>query len=227
MLITINCIITLCPTIFAHNGDIGFSYGAVSKEVKETFINNINISLVSKLDSKEKICCFDINESGSIAIGTGKYFDKYVWIYSDKGDFQYGYKFNCSGSYGVEWNSDNIKIHFVRSDITIELNRYGDVINIYKIEKNPQNNYHWNNVVFSSKKQQGENIYIAKDNNPLATSYSKLIKIDAKGYETTVYDIEPIQNVRYIISFLFLCVFLIIVFYTIKKQLLKNNQTND
>ena len=81
---------------------------------------------------KNPIECFSVNENGEIAIGCSDSEQKTVCIYADNGKFQYGYSFECSGSFGIEFENNNLNIYFVRSDVAIAVNQMGEVESIYK-----------------------------------------------------------------------------------------------
>lgn len=198
-----------------------FNYESVSEEIQTNFINNINISLLSEEPKKQPIEVFDINKNGLIAIGNEHLDYKTVCIYSDEGVFQYGYKFNCSGSFGVEWNENNINIYFVRSDISVEVDSSGNIKEVLKIQNNTQNNYYWNNVVFANKKELNNTVFSLENDmgilNLFSSDYSQLVKTDYTGDESIIYDVNSEKVIKtYLVLILFFS-FVIIAFINLKK----------
>ena len=49
---------------------IGFTTDNMDLEEQKRFLSNINLSLITEEPSKNAITCFDVNDSGLIAIGS-------------------------------------------------------------------------------------------------------------------------------------------------------------
>lgn len=197
----IRCVFTilLILLLLANGGlevlamNTGFSTESLSEDDIDTFLKNVNISMLEDEPQKKTIECFDVNENGAIAVGFSGSENKTVCIYTSDGNYQYGYSFECYGSFGVELDKNILLIYFVRSDVAIAVNPMGEVEDILKIQNTIENTSYWNNCVFSTRRKIGDTEYILKNDlgvfNLFASSYSQLIVINTNGEESIVYDV--------------------------------------
>ena len=232
----IRCFFTILLLIFLlTNGvvevlatNMGFSTEVLPEDDIDTFLKNINISFFEDEPSKTGIKCFDVNENGVIAIGCSSSDIKTVCIYTNDGDFQYGYRFNCSGDFGVELYNDNLIVYFVRSDVAIMVNSMGKVESILKIKNTSENNYYWNHFVFSTKRKVGDMEYMLRNDmgvfNLFALSYSQLWKTDATGNEQLIYDANSTQLFYVLMMFFGVLVSVGVVAVIITKEFRKKGK---
>lgn len=207
--------------------ETGFLKEQISTQNQKLFLSNINLSLINK-EEKGLINCFDVNNNGLIAIGSKNSDKKTICVYTSNGTFLYGYTFNCSSSFGVEWNRDNLTIYFVRSDVAACFDENGKCIEIKKIKDTIANNSYWNNYIFSTKRKIDQNEYILKNDmgifNILAFSYSQLIKVNENGLETIIYDVSDTIIIKTLIIFLSVIIFISIVVSMLLKKLITKNK---
>ncbi len=202
-------LIIFSGSISAFAMNTGFSTREMNSEDQHTFLSNINLTLISDEPQKSTFTCFDVSESGQVAIGFANDQNKYISVYDANGKFQYGYVFNCNQSFGVQWDSANLIIYFVRSDVAASFDSNGANVESRTIEDTADNNSYWNRCVFSKEKTIDTNRYTAKNNmgilNIFASSYSQLLKTDSNGNETIIYDggtTQTAQTVLFIIAVL-------------------------
>ena len=216
LLLSNNCFLS-----YAINS--GFELEPISNELELQIQDNTDISVFEQEMLGNTIECFDVNDNGMIALGTNNSGQKIVSIYNSQGVFQYGYQFNCSGSFGVEWDTDNIIIYFVRSDIACSVNPLGEIQEIVEIKSNSNNNSYWNNRVFSTTRTVGNVKYRIQNDfgilNIFSTSYSQLVIQDSNGQEKIIYDVNSQQLIKMIVEFVMvLSIVLIVLFVLIKKR---------
>lgn len=214
------CFCTISNRVFAE--DSSFDLEEMLEEDEESFVKNIKISSSVKETGKRPIKCFDVNENGMIAIGCADYIEKTVSIYTSNGDFQYGYKFESYGDFGVEFKGDFLMICFVREDIAVEVDFNGTIRSVSKIKNTKENNSHWNNTVRATKRYVGETEYILQNDSRVldlfSSSYSKLIVKDSHG-ERIVYDAGSLQFVSFIVKIIvFLLLPMSVVFLVVLKR---------
>ncbi len=177
--------------------DTGFSTEALSQDDIDTVLKNVNISMLAGEPSKRPIECFDVGENGVIAIGCSDSENKTVCIYTDDGDFQYGYSFECSGDFGVELHENILNIYVVRGNVLLSVDAAGKIVSVLKIQNTSENNSYWNHFVFLTKREVGGNTYTIKNDmgifNVFASSYSQLTVTDVDGGEKIIYDVSQIQ----------------------------------
>lgn len=130
----------------------GFSTEEMPTGDVDTFISNVDISLLIEEPMRGPIQCFDVNQNGLIAVGREMKNGKMLCVYSSDGIFQYGYTFNCVGSFGVEWDGDNINIYFVRGDVIMSINRDGEILETAEVQNTIENNTYRNHMLFSTKR---------------------------------------------------------------------------
>ena len=209
-----------------------FSVEEKSSEEQEQFISNIGFVALSSEPERTSFVCFDVNESHMIAVGFDIGEKKQICVYSPSGEFQYGYRFNCSGSFGVEWDktSENLFIYFVRSDVAIEVTPQGEIIAVCEILNTKENNSHWIYSVSAKERVVGDKRYIAKNNmgflNFFASSYSQLSVESNTGETVTIIDNNSSQLVTYIAGFVGIILFAIVVISGVLRGILKSQGEN-
>ena len=208
--------------------DTGFSTETLSEDEEKTVLKNVNISLFNSEYQKDSIVCFDVNSDGLIAVGCSDGEKKTIAVYTIDGIFKYGYKFKSSGSFGLEWDKDNIIIYFVRSDLAVAVSPEGEIEEILKIQNTLDNNTYWNHSVFLTERKTDDYKYIMKNNmgflNWFASSYSQLIAIDSDGSTMAVYDVSFAQLVKYIILLIGAVLFILFVILMLKREFIKLNK---
>ena len=159
----------------------GFETEDINTATQERIFMNMDVQLLTSDIEEYMISCFDVNQNnGDIALCFEDSARKKIVIYDPNGDFQYGYSFMESGSIGVEWDENNIIIYSVRGDRAVWVDKAANMIDMKRIVINSQNNTFWHEHVFSSRKVIGNDTYVLK--------HSKLIKSDASGKETILFD---------------------------------------
>lgn len=219
-------------SVFLWNGsenasamNTGFSTENINFNVQQTFLSNINLHLITDEPKKSAITCFDVNDNELIAVGSEKSTKKTVSVYASDGTFKYGYTFNCSGEFGVEWDDNNIIIYFVRSDIAALFDETGTNLELKKIQDTTDNNSYWNHSVYSTQRSVNEKQYNMKNNmglfNIFAPSYSQLIKTETDGNIVTIYDASSTHTAKFAIVLIAIIVLVALAISTIVFQALK------
>lgn len=175
----------------------GFSTESVSEEKQEEFLSNISVLLIDSEPTKRAIDCFDVSDHGLVAIGCSNSNQKTVCVYNNDGTFQYGYIFNCNGSFGIEWMEENIVIYFARGNMAMCITPSGQVKNVFRIQQTAENTSYWNYAILSNKRVSQENEYVLCNDlgifNLFASTYSQLLVTDLSGKTTVIYDVNPHQ----------------------------------
>ena len=210
-------------TVFAMH--TGFSTKEMDDNMQKTFLSNINLTRMTEEPPQNTIQCFDVNEYEMIAIGTKNSQNKYVSVYDERGEFQYGYRFVCNQSFGIQWDGDHLIIYFVRSNVAALFDSDGNAIELKTIEDTSENNSYWNHTVFANEKRVHQNRYILKNNmglfNAFAFSYSQLIRLEPSGNGTVLYDVSERQMTQTIVGLIAVVLFVILVLTVVLRQLFK------
>ena len=220
LLILFSAFTLLCVAggnVFAMNTD--FSTEDMQPENQKSFLSNLNLHLITEEPKKNTIKCFDVNDNGLIVIGCEDFSKKTVSVYSEAGIFKYGYVFEDSGSFGVEWDGDNIIIYFVRSDVAASFDPLANNVELRKIQNTTDNNFYWNYSVFSEHRTISTNEYTIKNNmgffNIFSSSYDQLIKTDEEGNTTIIYDAGNGHMIKIILILIVVFVFAGLVIYRV------------
>lgn len=202
--------------------DTGFETKPLSAEEKNAFIANSNIQLLDKEPTPRPIECFDVNDNHLIAIGQNTTNLKTICVYSNEGAFQYGYTFNCRGSFGLEWDGDNINIYFVRGDVIASVTPNGEVLEVCDVPNTTENNTYINHAIHSAQRIVDDTVYSIRNDIGLlkffSSSYSKLVVTDAGGGETIIYDVSAKQLAKTIAILFGVALFVCIVIFSVAKQ---------
>lgn len=208
----------------AYPVDVEFSTQPISDDRQKEIANNLNIHLLEAEPLKEGFNCFDVREDGMMAIGFANGENKTVCVYLGQ-VYQYSLLFKSSGSFGIEWDGDRIIIYLVRSDLAVFLTPDGEVEEIWEIANTSDNDLHWRNTVFATKRTVQGRQYIARNDmgifNVFATSYSQLLLVDPSGETSIIYDVNDMQLFKTVASFVGVLLFVGIVVFVLIKYLVK------
>jgi len=208
----------------------GFSTVELSEKDQNSFVSNISLSPLTEEPQKREILCFDVNEYGLIAVGQNGVNRKEVCVYNSQGNYLYGYTFNCSQSFGVEWDGEDINIYFVRSDVIISLSTKGDILDIKKVQNTVDNNKYSNTLLHSTSRTIGKNTYLIRNDmgilNWTASSYSQIVIVDAEGVESIIYDVGSTQFTNSVALLMIILLFLSVVTAIIIWQFVKLKRIN-
>lgn len=220
----------VCNPIVANAINTGFLTDELPEKVQNQFVENIELRLIETEPTKSSVVCFDVNENQMIAVGQKSSDRKIICVYSSDGIFQYGYTFNCSGDFGVEWDKDNLNIYFVRSDVVISVSQDGEISNVLEVTNSIENNSYVNHFMHATKKNIGDTTYLIRNDmgifNWVATSYSQIVIKDVSGAENVVYDVNSTQLLSTILSAIFTLAFAIIVVIVVFRPVIKSMRIN-
>lgn len=196
----------------------GFILTPVNIAMWTKYLDILEISCLSHEPNPSSISCFAVSESEQVAIGVSSSTSKIVCVYSDEGDYQYGFSFSSDGSFGLEWEGNQIAICLVRSNVRIVIDEKGNCVRIDKIEDNIENESYWRNHIKSNKYVIDDVEYEMTNSNPLkmlSSTYSTIIKTDINGDKIVLYDSKGALNYNFVafsFIFLMLLITLVIVF---------------
>jgi hypothetical protein len=208
----------------------GFKTNDLPSEEKNMFISNINILSIDEEPVKTPITCFDVNSNQLIAIGQNTSDRKTICVYSNKGTFQYGYTFNCSGDFGLEWDEENLNIYFVRSGVIVSVTPKCEVLGVFEIQNTIENNSYVNHFIHATERTMNNTEYFIRNNmgplNLFASSYSQIIVKDSTGTESIIYDVGSMQLTKIIVNVSFICVFILVAIEVVFLKFIKLRRGN-
>ncbi len=145
ILFTFLCMVTSNQLVFAYGG--GMKTEEMPKDEQESVIEGACINVFDTEPEKRKILCFDVNESGLIALGTEIENNKSICVYTENMDFLYRINFICYGAFSFEWNGDDIEIYFVRSHDAVIVDSDGNIKSVRSYTDDIENSDYFNNVL--------------------------------------------------------------------------------
>ena len=204
----------------------GFETNSLSEEAKNSFILNVDILLIDKESAKKPIVCFDVNNSNKlVAVGQNTTDRKTISVYSEEGVFQYGYTFNCSGNFAVEWDKDNLNVYFVRSNVIVSVTPDAEIVEALEVKNSIENDSYINKLLYSTERKIGDVEYSIENNmgllNLFASSYSQVLVKDAIGAENVIYDVSSMQLANMIATVAVILVVVILAVVLITRQFIK------
>lgn len=210
----------------------GFSTEELSADALDAFHKNFVVSVINAEPQKRPIECFDVSETGLIVVGCSDSFmstKRMICIYSDDGTFLYGYTFESYGTFGVEWDQNNVIIYLVRGDGAVVINPDGKVKSVAKIQKTTENNSYWRNHVFSTERLVEDTKYTLKNNmgilNLFASAYSQVVIEKSGGKKAIIYDAGIYHLVSMLVIVVVVLLMVGIAIICLTREVIKQQQT--
>ena len=207
--------------------ETGFEVGELSEEEKNTVLTNVALSSIKQEPAKQPIACFDVSDTGLIAVGQeSSSSKKTICVYSADGVFQYGYTFSCTGSFGVEWDRENLNIYLVRGDVLLSVTSNGDVVGITEVQDTIENTSYINRHIHATQKTVGDTTYCIRTDigllNVFAPAHSQIVVTDSAGAEQIIYDVNSSLQKEMLLTIGVVCVFVavacVVIFISFKKK---------
>lgn len=200
----------------------GFTTEDICEEDISTIYERLEIQEIDDSDVSIGFSCFDVNNKGEYILGFNAAQDK-ILVFSAEGEFLYGFSLKDNGSFGVEWDGENINIYRVRSDLAVSIDTTGNCVEIRKIKNTIENNNYWNHNIKATQRTNQGDIYTAENNLGIfnlltAHTYSRLVKTLPNGEKIILFDITAQQTVNIMVYtiligiFVLICTVVLIVF---------------
>lgn len=160
-------------------------------EAKERFLQNASLVVWKEKYADRPILCFDVRDDGMIALGFNRpRGGKYAAILDPDGTFRYGYAFQCTGSFLLDWTDEGLGIIWVRSNMMGVFDESGRCLSLGEYENDRAFRQHANHLS-STSRQVGDVTYTLRNDHVLsglATAYAQLIRTDALGERQILHD---------------------------------------
>jgi len=200
----------------------GFATEPFDEETAATIRRNIDLVPISEPTEPSVITCFDVSETGLIAIAHDGDPRDVICVYSPDGEFLYGYSLGSNGTMGLEWDGDNILIYRARSSAILSVSSDAAVGEILSVPDCTENYSYLNHHIWASVRSEGDTTYRLSNPpgiiNILADSYSLLTAEYADGTQTVLYDASKVQRSAMIGSAMIIIPFVTIVIFFVVKQ---------
>ncbi len=207
----------------------GFETTVLSENEKSRILSNIDLrknQTVVTLDSvKSPLVSFDVSENETLLLGFGSHQIAVVLNGHVLSYFEFA---EGGGDYYVQWQNDNILLYLVRSSVIAEVSQDGQLIDMIRADdKSIHNNSLWtelanrhritvNGISYSMSNERGIlNLFLP--------SFRKLIKTDADGNSTVLFDVGSLLSARRIITLVFIVAFLSLILVKLVQPVKKLN----
>lgn len=183
--------------IICSISSLAMNTGFVTEKIGEEDIPDIyerlNVQSIIEPDISIGFSCFDVNEMGNYALGFNSDKDE-ILVFDSQGNFLYGFSFEGTGTFGLEWDGESIILYRVRSDLAISIDKEGNCKEIKKIKDCPENTHYWNHEIYATKRTINGSVFTAENhlgilNTITAQTYSVLTKTLPNGDEVILFDI--------------------------------------
>lgn len=156
-----------------------------------------------------------INSKYEIALG---FKDRYINVYDSNGKFINGYSFNFYGSYVFKYDEmDNIMIFPIRSSACYFFNTDAKLVITREITDEVEEDRYYRALEGNKKVSINGNLYELRE----SLGYTKLLKTDANGNITIIYDMGWDYYTGNILKEVGFLIFIIICLFTLKKTFRK------
>lgn len=135
--------------------------------------------------------CFDVRDDGMIALG----FERprggnYIAVLTPDGAFQYGYAFQSTESFLLDWMDEGLGIFRLRGSVLSVFDESGECVSLKSMVTNSVYSRYKNALLKTRRTVDGVNYTLRNDHflSQLSVNYAKLIRTDELGNETVLHD---------------------------------------
>ena len=179
----------------------------------------LNISIFHEKGTDRLIKCFDVNDSGYYAIG---YKNNTIHVYDSLGTFQFGYRFDTEGTYGITLKENSMVIYLGRSNVAVEIDSTGKCVGAEKVYFSKD---FVENVMNRIYKQIGKmDYYLERDIGIFNNEYSRLVRIDETGSKTVLYNVTTQGYFAGVFHYIVLSIFPIAGILFVTNQVIKGKR---
>lgn len=190
----------------------------IDDEIKAAIISKANIQPIETANIKNGIKCFDVSNSGEVAIGVDRASNSVIYVYDSSGEFQYGFSLYVDGDYGIAYCDNLLGIYCIRGDTIMLCDDSGTCLDVRTLSSDEQGYFRAIEILDRISKEMGVKKYVLERDIEIGDSYSRLVKIDEQGNRTVLYDATPEHIIGQILGITaMICFFLIVAWGCIKK----------
>lgn len=201
----------------------GFTFREVDSVRQSEILSEMDLTVFSEEPQTSPITCFAVSNQEWLVVGWDQGMQKTVCIYSDTGDFQYGFHFSNNGSFEVDWQDTYVAIISIRGNMRIVFDEKGQCIECREIENTVENSNYLRQNIKDTRCMINGNTYEMSNNGAirLRPEYEQVIKTTADGETTILFEADSAIGFSFAFTVLFLLIMLfasIIVISKLKDQ---------
>jgi hypothetical protein len=201
----------------------GFTFREVDSVRQSEILSEMDLTVFSEEPQTSPITCFAVSNQEWLVVGWDQGMQKTVCIYSDTGDFQYGFHFSNNGSFEVDWQDTYVAIISIRGNTRIVFDEKGQCIECREIENTVENSNYLRKNIKDTRCMINGTTYEMSNNGAirLRPEYEQVIKTTADGETTILFEADSAVGFSFAFTVLFLLIMLfagIIVISKLKDQ---------
>ena len=190
-------------------GPAGHTKGPLSEDQAAAVTSRLNLAFSEEEPAKEGILCFDVDEDGTIALGTESHGRNWISIYDSSMVFQYAISFHSEGSFLIFLEEDHICLFLIRGNLWIEIDHTGQPVGVWQLEDYASSIAPLMEKGLAHSREVNGTVYELRNESRilnLTGKYSLLVMSSAEGGERILYDVSETMSLRFWFSFiLILC----------------------
>ena len=198
----------------------------IDDEVKAAIISKANIQPIETASIINGITCFDVSDSGEIAIGVNWASNSVIYVYDSSGVFQYGFSFYVDGDYGIAYCDNLLGIYCIRGDTIMLCYDSGTCLDVQTLSSDERGYLQAKEILNRVSKEMGSKKYVLERDLAIGDSYSRLVEIDEQGNRTILYDATPEHNIGQILGFSVIVIFFLFVVWGCITKAKNTNEHN-
>lgn len=188
----------------------GFTFREVDSVRQSEILSEMDLTVFSEEPQTSPITCFAVNNQEWLVVGWEQGTQKTVCVYSDTGDFQYGFHFSNNGSFEVDWQDTCVAIISIRGNMRIVFDEKGQCIECREIENTVENSNYLRTKIKDTQCVIHGNTYEMSNNGAirLRPEYDRVIKTTPDGETAILFEADRAVGFSLAFTLLFLLIML-------------------
>lgn len=156
----------------------------MSADEQVRFLQNVSLVVWQEDYAGRAIECFDVREDGMVALGFSRpRGGKYAAVLDVDGAFLYGYVFQCTGSFQLDWTDEGLGIIWVRSNVLAVFDESGACLSAQEIDMNTATSRYLRQLDQRTRTAAGSVYTLGSD--------GRLVRRDTQEAEIVLHDGSP------------------------------------
>ena len=153
----------------------------MSADAQARFLRNVALVAWQEDVTGRAVECFDVREDGMVALGFSRpRGGKYAAVIDADGALLYGYAFQCTGSFRLDWTDEGLGIIWVRSGVLAVFDESGACLSAQEIDPNTASSRYLRQLEQRTRTAVGSVYTLGSD--------GRLVRRDAQGAEIVLHD---------------------------------------
>ena len=153
----------------------------MSADAQARFLRNVSLVVWQEDYAGRAVECFDVRADGTVALGFSRpRGGKYAAVIDADGAFLYGYVFQCTGSFRLDWTDEGLGIIWVRSGVLAVFDESGACLSAQEVDLNTASSRYLRGLEQRTRTAAGSVYTLGSD--------GRLVRRDAQGTEIVLHD---------------------------------------